>query len=173
MPSVKFKMIGGLAGAIGRSGPEYVQDSVNWFAHAGTLKKRKGMTPFRAVNAQETTSGVYVGWGKGQTALTTSTVAGLPLAGAATDSDVYIGADAPFNRFMMTGKPVRDSNTAYDLTRLTQNPLTDGCAFYYGTAGGWVQFYPGNAQTKAHDITTDTTCIAPFTLYSGSNTGTA
>lgn len=181
MPSatqVKFKMIGGLAGSIGRSGPEYVQQSVNWFAHAGTLKKRHGSTPFRNVTAKTTTSGLYLALTTGADPSAVTAVASLPITLSSANC-VFLGSDTVFNRFTLNGKGPGDNTTWFDLSRLTTYSLTRGCRFYVHNGTTWVQVYPGTMSPKVTTATSTfvggystshpegSSMAAPFCFYSG------
>lgn len=94
MPSVKTKFSAGIADPAGSPGPEFLEDSLNWFWHDGTLKKRMGMEPRTALTLKRTQTGVRMG------ARTSGTIAASagPHAFVAGDSTILIGGDNTFNR---------------------------------------------------------------------------
>lgn len=174
MPQVRFGLLAGLADSIGRHGPEFVQKSLNWYAHSSTLKKRAGSTPVRAIAAQETTSGVYVAWTTGADPTAVTASGSLPLAATVSSTAVFIGHTTTFNRFKMAGLPDVDLDLVGDLGSLTTYPLTNACAFYYRVGATWVRFYPGNAFFGGYDSTNDLSVIAPWwTFGSGGGIGVA
>ena len=174
MPALKFKLLGGLGNQVGRDGLEYCSSTLNWYAHQGALKKRKGMSVIGTVPASETTSGVYFARSV-NAAVPGSVVAygSLPLTlptGAKEDT-VWIGADSPFSRFRIAGAPGTDS-TLPSVFHVNQYSITDGIHFRYGSAPA-NDLFPAMIHVGAYDTATDIAIIGPWFPLSGSASGTA
>lgn len=130
MPQIKTKFSAGVADSAGAASPEFVESSLNWFWFDGTLKKRLGMVPSRALpGMKRTQTGVYHG----------TIGAVTTIATAATDTTfesdatlVVWGSDSPFNRVCVT--------VGADL------PLDSGL-MNDGTNWGSLEYWNGSAWT--------------------------
>ena len=152
MPQIKTKFSAGVADSAGAASPEFVESSLNWFWFDGTLKKRLGMVPARALpGMKRTQTGVYHG--------TVGDVATNVVAGTAThtfDANpqyLLVGSSSPFNRVEMEGEewPV--------------SPLTFDAAYKFGRieyslgAGVWGSITPSTVQGSQYIQTSGTDMI--------------
>lgn len=132
MPQIKTKFSAGVTDSAGAPSPEFAESSLNWFWFDGTLKKRLGMVPVRALpGMKRTQTGVYHGT---IGAVTTIATAATTTSFEADATLIVWGADSPFNRVCVT--------VGEDLP-LTPALMNDG------TNWGHLQYWNGTAWTDA------------------------
>lgn len=176
MAALKFKLIGGLGNQTGRNGSEYCAQSLNWYAHQGALKKRRGMTPIRSVQALETTAGTFYGAAPlNQFPGAVTAFGALPIS-MSGNGTILVGADAPFNRVRIDGAPGTDSYLASNIAAAFQGTagLAYGCTFFCNSGSGFVlPVYPAVNFKGSYSTANDIANIGPWLVFGGSASGAA
>ena len=112
MPQIKTKFSAGVTDSAGAPSPEFAESSLNWFWFDGTLKKRLGMVPVRALpGMKRTQTGVY----HGTIGSATSIAAATATHNFETSpTHILVGSSSPFNRVEIEGEEWPFSPTVYD-----------------------------------------------------------
>ena len=112
MPQIKTKFSAGVTDSAGAPSPEFAESSLNWFWFDGTLKKRLGMRPVRALpGMKRTQTGVYHGTIGASTSITAATATHNF---ETSPTYILVGSSSPFNRVEIEGEEWPFSPTVYD-----------------------------------------------------------